>query len=288
MRQHSFDYADIRAAYERWGSQTAVSQALGCSVPTVRRALRHRDTATHTSSPGGTGIAGRGGVTIPVGHPADIEARPMFPTQVRPIGKQAVLKAGEYSAKIGAVVLKGRWRGLPIYTLTLEERATCPRSCAHWLNCYGNNSPYAIRIQAGAELERRIAGEVNDLLVLNRGGIAIRLHNLGDFYSVGYVQLWRGLIEKHPQLRVFGFSARCDDADPIAVELGTVIDNHWPRFAIRLSNGKNSSRATVSIAHAADRPVDAVVCPQQQGKTESCSTCALCWQTERRIAFVEH
>lgn len=282
------NYESIRDTYARWGSISAVQLVLGVSIPTIRRALRHRDSGkTATSSPGGTGIAGRGGVILPRGHRADVEARPLFPTQVRPLGRQPVLKSGEHSAKIGGVILKGPWRGLPVYTLTLQERATCPRSCAHWLNCYGNNAPYALRFQHGPDLERRIAGEVNDLCALNPGGIALRLHNLGDFYSVDYVHLWRSLIQRHPQLRAFGFSARCDAGDPIARELAQVIGAYWPRFAIRLSNA-SGIRSTVSIASAEGRPSDAIICPQQQGKTESCSTCALCWQTDRRIAFLEH
>ena len=28
-------------------------------------------------------------------------------------------------------------------------------------------------------------------------GFAVRLHNLGDFYSVEYVELWRKLLERH-------------------------------------------------------------------------------------------
>lgn len=28
--------------------------------------------------------------------------------------------------------------------------------------------------------------------------------------------------------------------------------------------------------------------PEQIGRAESCSTCALCWQSERRIAVVQH
>jgi hypothetical protein len=200
-----------------------------------------------------------------------------------------VFKRGEFSAKIGGVVLKGHWRGLPIYTLTLEERATCPRSCAHWLNCYGNNSPYALRLKAGAELESRVVGEMTDLCALHPEGVAVRLHNLGDFYSIAYVRLWRTLIERHPRLHVFGFTARTDTAgDAIAIELAALVADHWPRFAIRASNGTGMQRATVSIRSAAEKPADAIICPQQQNKTESCSTCALCWQSERRIAFLEH
>ena len=41
------------------------------------------------------------------------------------------LKWGHNSAKVGGRAIRGRWKNLPIYTLTLEERATCPRSCVN-------------------------------------------------------------------------------------------------------------------------------------------------------------
>lgn len=33
---------------------------------------------------------------------------------------------------------------------------------------------------------------------------------------------------------------------------------------------------------------DLIPCPVQTGKTECCATCALCWQTERKIVFLAH
>ncbi len=42
------------------------------------------------------------------------------------------------NVKLGKKVTKGIYKGYPIFTLTLEERKTCPRSCKHWNNCYGD------------------------------------------------------------------------------------------------------------------------------------------------------
>jgi len=46
-----------------------------------------------------------------------------------------VLISGENNLKIGKRVSKGKWNGMPIYTLTLEERATCSSDCHHWRTC---------------------------------------------------------------------------------------------------------------------------------------------------------
>ena len=49
------------------------------------------------------------------------------------------------NTKLGKRVTKGKLAGFPIFTVTLEERATCPRSCIHWDDCYGNNMMNATR-----------------------------------------------------------------------------------------------------------------------------------------------
>lgn len=223
-------------------------------------------------------------------NPAFMESRTMFPGMRRdPNDVERALKSGINSAKIGGLIRKGRWKNFPIYTLSIEERATCPMSCRHWRSCYGNNMPFAQRIQHGPALELMLEREVADLAKAHRRGFAIRLHNLGDFYSTAYVEMWSRLLTQHPQLHAFGFSARHDyHGDPIARALIDLVGKRWSRFAIRLSNAPLEACATVSIEHPYQRPPDAIICPAQLGKTESCSTCALCWQTTKRIAFIQH
>src|SRR5262245_38746167 len=46
---------------------------------------------------------------------------------------ERLLIDGANNRKIGGRVTKGALRGVPVFTLTLEERATCPRTCVHWL-----------------------------------------------------------------------------------------------------------------------------------------------------------
>ena len=54
--------------------------------------------------------------------------------------------------KLGKRVTKGKLAGFPIYTVTLQERATCPTSCIHWHDCYGNNMMFAVRYNADDSL----------------------------------------------------------------------------------------------------------------------------------------
>lgn len=227
-------------------------------------------------------------------HPAVLASKTVYPLTVRdPDGDRMALKRGTHNAKIGDVILKGKWKGYRVYTLTLEERATCPDSCHHWVSCFGNHMNRADRLRHGPELETKLRQEVRELCLRHPGGVAVRLHVLGDFYSVEYIRMWAELLEKYPRLVVFGFSAQwqntSNERGDIAGELMALVSRKWKRFAIRFSNAPFPRRSTISI-ETADQigNRDAILCPQQTGKTESCSTCALCWQSQRPIAFLLH
>lgn len=141
-------------------------------------------------------------------------------------------------------------------------------------------------MQAGPDLEWKLAREVA-LLGIDHPRFAVRLHGVGDFYSVGYVGLWRRLLGQHPGLHVFGYTARITGAIGEALR-SLAADAGWSRFAMRFSNSGDAARSTVTIESLQQRPAGAVVCPEQIGRTESCTTCGLCWGSERPVAFVQH
>lgn len=235
-----------------------------------------------TISPGGRSV------TLPAFHPAVRGARSLFPSRVYDVGEvDRVLKTGHQSRKIGKVVMKGPRKGWPIFTLTLEERASCPRTCREWGRCYGNNMQAAERIVHGEPLERALIRELGALQRRHPGGFLVRVHVLGDFYSSGYVETWREALVSFPALHVFGFTARLPDSaigDSVArlsAEFG------WARWAVRFSGAEGRTRAARTVA-AGETDRDAVPCPAQTGATECCATCALCWQSERSIAFRVH
>lgn len=200
-----------------------------------------------------------------------------------------VLVSGHSNVKIGRDVRKGPLRGYWIYTLSLEERATCPRSCHHWFSCYGNGMPYAKRVdhRDPRALEAAIRRDVERLLAIKgRRGILVRLHALGDFHDAAYVGFWRAMLEEHPRLAVYGYTAW-----PRHTAIGQAIEltkrQHGRRFAIRWSNGGEATDCTVPVRSLEPVP-GAFICPEQTGKTAACATCGLCWGTDRNVAFVEH
>ena len=206
------------------------------------------------------------------------------------------------NAKLGKVVNVGRLKGARIFTLTLEERATCDNSCAHWKTCFGNNMPFATRYKMDDALLIQIE---SDLEFYNAKGksFLVRLHVLGDFPSVEYVAFWARMLCQFENLNVYGYTARLS---------GTLIGDailslRSPRFMVRQSGQfDGSNMSALSFDDARSLPtVDArkaIVCPTQIAKrgeyelaakgidtlTPNCGTCGLCWTTPKNIVFLTH
>jgi len=184
-------------------------------------------------------------------------------------------------------IQKGRFKGYVIHTLTLEERATCPRDCFHWDDCFGNNMAFAHRLEHGPDLEARIKEEIKELCATYRG-VIVRLHVLGDFYSVPYVKLWDDLLVRHENLAAWGYTAH-KAHQGIGLMINLTQQKHGERFSIRHSNDALNVFSANSLE--LEKPVSGVsfVCPEQTGDTKSCATCALCWSApDRRVLFATH
>lgn len=217
-------------------------------------------------------------MTLKGNHAAIVEERTLFPTRVMDVDHR-VLKSGINQRKLGGRVVKGKWTGMPIYSLTLEERATCPKSCEHWFNCYGNHMYAAKRYRHGEELERELEIELAALAADHPQGFVVRLHILGDFYSVHYVCCWGRWLDRFPNLRVFGYTAR-DPNEPIGLALQNVRDVYPDRWWVRWSGRDNDTWLSTGET--------GITCPVQTGKTDCCGTCALCWTAEMPIRFLVH
>lgn len=211
-------------------------------------------------------------------HPAIREARTLFPNR-RTRHSLRVLKAGGNSRKIGSHVVKGPWYGMPIFTLTLEERATCPSYCKHWNDCYGNHMQWAHRQRHGEFLEAQLDRELRTLQYYYPDGFVVRLHILGDFYSSQYIKRWHNWMLDLPAMRIFGFTAHRPDTR-LGKMLMMVREYHPKRWWIRFSD---SDKATwLSTGESG------ITCPMQTGKTDCCGTCGLCWLALKPIKFLLH
>ena len=238
------------------------------------------------------------GIVLPVFHPVVRAGRTLFPSRVyAPAEVARVLKDGHQSRKIGRIVAKGHRRGWPIFTLTLEERATCPRSCGEWQSCYGNRMQAAERIEAvssgtggpdeGRALMNALSHEVVQLAEAYPRGFLVRLHVLGDFWSTDYVAFWAGLLRDVPALHLFGFTAHGPESTIGAAVGAMMADCGWDRAAFRFSGAAGPMMASRVIGPG-EVDDSAILCPAQTGATDCCATCALCWASQRSLAFRRH
>ena len=245
---------------------------------------------------------------IPDGSPPKLAPREstgtVYPNTLMDPAAGQVLKDGANNAKIGGDVLVGALKGARILTLTLEERATCPRSCGHWRDCYGNNMPRAHRFRHSDALMPALRAELEEHCSL--GKVLVRLHVLGDFYSVEYVRFWAEMLGCQADLHVFGFTGW-----PSASEIGVAISavrNRFPsRFMIRDSHHTGEMGSAVlprelvlDPDNLPKRIGNGVICPEQIGaivdqarhpnkrRHRHCGSCAVCWESRRPIIFLPH
>jgi len=269
------------------------AQATAPSAIRPEKVRQHRSSVTRFAS---AEIDPSRVVDLAADHPAVVDGHSIFTDGVvGTLQSPRFLVSGHNNAKLGKTVLKGERTGWPLFHLTLEERATCPRSCAQWRSCYGNAMPYARRHGVDGEFMAALRGEVFTKAREHPDGLLIRLHTLGDFFSVEYVLMWAELLAALPQLHVFGYTARReDDVDPgtrkIARAIRILTDAMWSRFAIRTSHTLVGPQRSIVVG----KPVEmagVIMCPQQADSTAACSTCTLCWADrcrDRTIAFLKH
>ena len=185
--------------------------------------------------------------------------------------------------KLGKKVSKGIHKDRPIFTLTLEERATCPRTCGHWDDCYGNNMPFAHRISHGKGLAHKLYTDLTEIQKKHEKFL-VRLHVLGDFYSVDYVQFWERCLDKFPGLAIWGYTHWHPDTD-IGDEIKRIRTAQWDRFSIRFSDYTKD----ILSANSEEISDKGVVCPEQTGKAKSCADCGLCWAMKKQsVIFKTH
>lgn len=229
-------------------------------------------------------------------HPAVVNATTIFPKSVvRASHSRRLFPSGEHQAKLGKVVLKGPWAGLPIFTFSLEERASCPTSCHVWRACYGNGMPLARRHRIEDEADRRAIFEALAVLCHEHRhtGLVLRLHVLGDFLDVDYATRWQAALIQHAGLHIFGYTAhkRTSFVGAIVREMNQAMPD---RCAIRFSHESKGGweEPMGATTHWGDSlPPPGIPCPQQTEKTLTCGTCGACWSEatrDRTIVFRGH
>jgi hypothetical protein len=218
---------------------------------------------------------------IKPGHPALEKAITIHPTARRSPLETTILKSVAANSKMGKgsnVITKGRWRGMPMFCMSLEERKTCYTGCQQWATCFANNSAFAHRIDhTHPQFLEKLDLEIAEKALVYRHGFVIRPHIVGDFYSPEYAQFWLDQVTKHKNLRIFGFT-------------------HWPRaslIGLVIQEGNKDDRVWIRFSDqggemSANVEGEGITCPEQTGATASCLTCGLCWTSQKAVNFKLH
>jgi hypothetical protein len=209
----------------------------------------------------------------------------IYKKSIKPPNDYSVLKKGSSNKKLGFKITAKKWAGKRLYSLTLTERETCPVSCHHWNDCYGNNMPFAHRFSTQG-LIHKLEVEIKSLLLKHSQGVVIRLHVLGDFWSVSYVSFWKRMLKENPTLCVFGYTGRLPGSK-IGSALSKLNNLFKDRCVIRYSRSKESKNG---LLYAAEESFEGphFGCPEQSGKIKDCASCGLCWISPRTVRFITH
>lgn len=177
--------------------------------------------------------------------------------------------------RTGGVWERGPFKGMPLYSLTLEERATCDGDCPVWDLCYGNHMPFATRFDATYydELVALIQAELLLFDIRHKTGYSIRLHVLGDFFSVEYVNFWGDMLDTHPLLHIFGYTHRQGD---IREAIDDVFGKFYGRFVILQSDMASEVRPSALVEGVSPGASRLPLCPEQAGTLSGCLECGLC------------
>lgn len=231
--------------------------------------------------------------TLASDHNAIVNSTTLYQKNIHEVDSypHKVIKAST-NKKLGRKVLRGKLNGYPMYTLTLVERETCTNACEHWTDCYGNNMPFGHRFKTKG-LMPRLKLELDALDKKHPNGYLVRLHILGDFYSVLYVKFWETQLRNRPALNIYGYSRHhygstntskpSRDIGQALLDLRNSIG--FERFAVRFSSLPSD---TLSANTEHNSIANAITCLVQVDKSDSCGDCTLCWTTKKPITFLDH
>jgi hypothetical protein len=149
--------------------------------------------------------------------------------------------------------------------------------------------PFAVRYFPDEVLIAALVLDVAHLSKRHPEGFIIRLHVLGDFFSVEYVAVWVDLLDLFP-VRIFGYTHWPHDTE-IGKAITEMVHAYPGRCSILRSDKAckdDPLPGAYSVMKGQEPPEGALVCPEQTGKTESCMTCGLCMHGRIEVAFLQH
>ena len=126
-----------------------------------------------------------------------------------------------------------------------------------------------------------------------QGRAVLRIHESGDFFSVGYIRMWARVIASFPEVQFYAYtrSWRVETFRNELQQAAELSNFHlWGSTDSETGPAPGGWRDAYMMPKGTQRAERYATCPEQTGTQPDCSTCTLCWvaKPEARLAFIKH
>jgi len=191
---------------------------------------------------------------------------------------------------------------------TYASQGSCPESCPfQGSGCYAESGTMAFTTN---RLNRAFNGQTPEEIALveataidNMGGYApLRLHAVGDCKTNRAARIVAGAARRYTKRTkqpVYTYTHAWQEVDRDSWLDVSVLASCENPLQVLAARARGYATAMVVDSHPTNKlyerdGVKILPCPQQTGKTENCSTCRLCWDSEKlrereiTIGFAAH
>jgi hypothetical protein len=188
-----------------------------------------------------------------------------------------------------------------VFVWNLPVVLTCP-GASQWClrHCYNadkRHEKFPIdswhkNLQFFLEDKKALAIELLKILTQENGRVAVRIHSSGDFFSNEYINFWKDLINKTPDVNYWAYTrswvkpALSESLNELKkspnLQLFASWDNTMPQAP---PNWRKS------IVYSLKEPIsnNGIICPEQSGKSPNCATCNYCIKKNKGdVYFILH
>ncbi|MGW8177247.1 MAG: GP88 family protein [bacterium] len=172
-----------------------------------------------------------------------------------------------------------------IANFSLPAMKTCPgktKFCKRF--CYGQRNWYRTeRVKQGLwdryfislspQFADRVIGEIKDKKIK-----LVRIHTVGDFYSVEYIKKWEKIARACAGSTKFYGYTRSWRVDELRPHLEYLMENFlvWLRASIDYTTHQQKPEGWATFSSVDG---DGKLCPHDSGKVMFCRDCGICWNS---------
>lgn len=192
-----------------------------------------------------------------------------FPTKVfRATRLELPLRPGDGNSKMGGrTLLVGRWRGVALYYVALEEGVTCSSECMYGQTGLCGAANYSgFRFVVDDGFYDWTEWQIGFLLRRHAAGLATRLYVSGDAPDERNVKFWASMLARYPKLRIFGHTHH---TGPMQELILNELNFAYPeRAVIRPSESDDAEHRAITVPSLDDlKGREGVPCPAMLTRT---------------------